>query len=123
MFSLKSIRENQKTHRFTTVGLGGEATIRIIRQHRRCGKLPDCSGKLAPAQVVPQLRVPALASHPFQRLGEFLQVSDRPSIQADKMRKLTLADSFMATLAVSIEIGYPVWRWISEILLRHSRLP
>jgi len=39
------------------------------------------------------------------------------------MRKLTLADSFMATLAVAIVIGLPVWHWISEMLLRHSRLP
>ena len=39
-----------------------------------------------------------------------------------EMRKLTLADSFMATLAVGIEIGYPVARWIFEMFLRHSRL-
>jgi len=39
------------------------------------------------------------------------------------MRKLTLAGYFMATLAVGIVIGYPVWYWISEIFLRHSRLP
>jgi hypothetical protein len=56
-------------------------------------------------------------------LEEFLQVGDGPSIQADRMRKLTLADYFMAMLAVGIEIGYPVWYWISEVLLRHSRLP
>ena len=39
------------------------------------------------------------------------------------MRKLTLAGYFMATLAVGIVIGYPVWYWISEIFLRHSSLP
>jgi hypothetical protein len=29
----------------------------------------------------------------------------------------------MATLAVGIVIGYPVWYWISEMFLRHSKLP
>jgi hypothetical protein len=33
-------------------------------------------------------------------LEEFLQVGDGPSTQADRMRKLTLADYFMAMLAV-----------------------
>jgi hypothetical protein len=55
-------------------------------------------------------------------LEEFLQVGDGPSIRADRMRKLTLADYFMAKLAVGMEIGFPVWRWISEMLLRHSKL-
>ena len=39
------------------------------------------------------------------------------------MRKLTLAGYFMATLAVGIVIGFAVWYWISEMFLRHSRLP
>jgi hypothetical protein len=39
------------------------------------------------------------------------------------MRKLILADYVLATLAVGIVIGYPVWYWISEMFLRHSRLP
>ena len=39
------------------------------------------------------------------------------------MRKLTLAGYFMATLAVGIVISFPVWYWISEMFLRHSRLP
>ncbi|HXO95748.1 MAG TPA: hypothetical protein VN857_04125 [Chthoniobacterales bacterium] len=30
------------------------------------------------------------------------------------MRKLTLADYFMGTLAVGIMICFPVWHWISE---------
>jgi hypothetical protein len=49
-------------------------------------------------------------------LEEFLQVDCGPSIQVDRMRKLTLADYFLATLAVGIVIGFPVWNWISEML-------
>ncbi len=49
-------------------------------------------------------------------LEEFLQVDGGPSIQVDRMRKLTLADYFLATLAVGIVIGFPVWNWISEML-------
>jgi len=49
-------------------------------------------------------------------LEEFLQVDGSPSIQVDRMRKLTLADYFLATLAVGIVIGFPVWNWISEML-------
>jgi len=52
-----------------------------------------------------------------------MQVVGSRSIQADRMRKLTLVHYFMATLAVGIVIGYPVWYWISEMFLRHSRLP
>jgi len=47
---------------------------------------------------------------------QFLQVDGGPSIQVDRMRKLTLADYFLATLAVGIVIGFPVWNWISEML-------
>jgi len=47
---------------------------------------------------------------------EFLQFDGGPSIQVDRMRKLTLADYFLATLAVGIVIGFPVWNWISEML-------
>jgi hypothetical protein len=31
------------------------------------------------------------------------------------MRELTLADYFLATLAVGIVIGFPIWRWIFEM--------
>ncbi len=55
----------------------------------------------------------ALASHPFQRLREFLRGSAGPSIQADRISKLTLVDYVMATLAVGIMIGFPVLSWIS----------
>jgi hypothetical protein len=54
---------------------------------------------------------------------EFLQEVGSRSIQADRMRKLTLGEYFMAMLAVGIVIGFPVWHWISEMLLRHSGLP
>ena len=49
-------------------------------------------------------------------LEELLQVDGGPSIHVDRMRKLTLADYFLATLAVGIVIGFPVWNWISEML-------
>ena len=49
-------------------------------------------------------------------LEECLQVGGGPSIQADRMRKLALADFFLATLAVGIVIGLPVWHWISARL-------
>jgi hypothetical protein len=39
------------------------------------------------------------------------------------MRKLTSADYFMATLAVGVMIGFPIWYWIAEMFLRHSSLP
>jgi hypothetical protein len=29
---------------------------------------------------------------------------------------LTFADFFMATLAIGIVIGFPVWHWISKML-------
>ncbi len=47
-----------------------------------------------------------------------MQVVGSRSIQADRMRKLTLVHYFMATLAVGIVIGYPVWYWISEMFSR-----
>ena len=34
------------------------------------------------------------------------------------MRKLTLADCLMATLAVGIMIGFPVWYWIIRDALK-----
>jgi hypothetical protein len=49
-------------------------------------------------------------------LEEFLRVDGGASIQVDSMRKLTLAEYFLATLAVGIVIGFPVWNWISEML-------
>ena len=49
-------------------------------------------------------------------LEEFLQVGGGPSIQAYTMRKLALADYFLATLAVGIVIGFPVWHWIVALL-------
>src|SRR5437016_14515265 len=64
----------------------------------------------------------SFGDNPFQRSGEFLEVNGGPSVQVE-MRQLTPADYFMATLAVGIVIGYPVWYWISEIFLRHSSLP
>jgi hypothetical protein len=42
--------------------------------------------------------------------------SGGPSVQADRIRKLALADFFLATLAVGIVIGFPVWHWISALL-------
>jgi len=39
------------------------------------------------------------------------------------MRKLTLADYFLAALAVGIVIGFPAWHLMAEMLLSHSKLP
>jgi hypothetical protein len=51
----------------------------------------------------------------LQRLAEFLQVSGGPSIQPNRMRKVTWADYLMAALAVGITIGFPIWSWISRM--------
>jgi len=32
------------------------------------------------------------------------------------MKMLTLADCFMAMLAIGIVIGFPIWQWISKML-------
>jgi uncharacterized metal-binding protein len=47
VFFKEHFAKTKKTTRFTTVGLGQEATTRMIRQHRRCSKLAGCSRKCA----------------------------------------------------------------------------
>jgi uncharacterized metal-binding protein len=47
VFFKEHFAKTKKTTRFTTVGLGEEATTRMIRQHRRCSKLAGCSRKCA----------------------------------------------------------------------------
>jgi hypothetical protein len=39
-----------------------------------------------------------------------------PGRRDDRMKMLTLADCFMATLAIGIVIGFPIWQWISKML-------
>jgi hypothetical protein len=48
-------------------------------------------------------------------LGRILASQRWPKHPTTRMRKVTWADYLMATLAVGIMIGFPVWSWISRM--------